>query len=134
MNTGAKMDKMKTQLDRKLLEKWNTSERDRAELRAHGVAMCPTRGLISRPGSRRSVDENLAWADAVEAGRDPYAQSGAELQAYKLQDVADRLKITVRTVKTLIKRGEIKAMRIGNRWRVSHRELCRVLGYGERGK
>ena len=50
-----------------------------------------------------------------------------ELVAYTVEEVANRLKISIRTVKTLLYRGEIKGIKLGNRWRIPSNELRRIL-------
>lgn len=50
--------------------------------------------------------------------------------AYSPQEVGDLVKLPYSTVLTLIKRGELKAVRAGKRWRVSAREIDRWLADG----
>ncbi len=42
---------------------------------------------------------------------------------YTLEEVAEILKISVSTVRNLIDRGELKAFKAGNQWRVRKEDL-----------
>lgn len=46
-----------------------------------------------------------------------------EHEVYTLQEVADNLKCSVSTVRNLIKRGQLKSMRVGNRHRITEEQL-----------
>jgi putative molybdopterin biosynthesis protein len=46
---------------------------------------------------------------------------------YTLEEVADILKVSVSTVRNLIKRGELKTVRVGVQLRVKKEELDRFL-------
>jgi len=50
-------------------------------------------------------------------------------RAYSLQEVADRLSVSVQTITAKIKNKEIRAFRFGRFWRVTDQELRRILGY-----
>ena len=49
---------------------------------------------------------------------------------YTVQEVADTLRVHARTVYTLIKRQEIKAIRIGTQWRVPESALFEFIEKG----
>lgn len=42
---------------------------------------------------------------------------------YTVEQVADMLQVSVATVRKLIDRGELKAFRVGNQWRVKKEDL-----------
>lgn len=48
-------------------------------------------------------------------------------KAYTLQEVADLLQVTRRTVYSYVKEGKIKAVKIGRTWRVNESELAKLL-------
>ena len=127
---------MRKKIQEALEARWNQSEEERDALRAAGVAWHPLHGLMVRPGrvELHTAAANMKWAEEVESSRTPRAPTGAELQAYTVAEVAERLKITTRTVKALLRKGEIKGSKIGNRWRIAHRELARLLGYHPGGE
>jgi excisionase family DNA binding protein len=52
-------------------------------------------------------------------------------KTYTLEEVSKILKITVVTAKRLIYKNEIKANKIGGQWRISSKEIDRLLGYNE---
>jgi len=47
---------------------------------------------------------------------------------YTPQEIANKLKIDIRTVYRWIKEGSLKAVKIGRFWRISESELKRLLG------
>lgn len=49
---------------------------------------------------------------------------------YTVQEVADSLRVHARTVYTLIRREEIKAIRIGTQWRVPEQSLFEFIEKG----
>lgn len=46
---------------------------------------------------------------------------------YTPQEVADKLKINVRTLYRWIREGKLKAVKVGELWRISETELNRLL-------
>lgn len=42
---------------------------------------------------------------------------------YTIEEVAQILKVSVSTVRNLIDRGELKAFKVGNQWRVKKEDL-----------
>ena len=46
---------------------------------------------------------------------------------FTIQEVAQLLKCTVATVRTMIRTGELEAFRVRRHWRVSHESLQRVI-------
>lgn len=50
-----------------------------------------------------------------------------EIKVYALDEVADILKVTRRTVYTYIKTGKLKAAKIGKYWRVTQESLQEFL-------
>lgn len=55
--------------------------------------------------------------------------SDPDLQAYTIAEVCKALKLSKRSVKAMLYRGEIRGFKMGNRWRISQGELRRLLGY-----
>jgi len=53
-----------------------------------------------------------------------------ELITYTLDEVADILKLTKRTLYTYIKKGQLRAVKFGKYWRVSPEELESFLTRG----
>ena len=49
-------------------------------------------------------------------------------QYYKPKEVADKLKINVMTVYKWIREGKLKAVKVGDLWRISENELKNLLG------
>jgi len=47
---------------------------------------------------------------------------------YTPQEIAEKLKINIRTVYLWIRQGKIKAIKIGDLWRISETELNHLLG------
>lgn len=47
----------------------------------------------------------------------------ADIRVYALDEVADILKITRRTLYTYVKTGKLRAVKIGKYWRVAEQEL-----------
>ena len=56
------------------------------------------------------------------------------IEVYTLDEVADILQITRRTIYTWIKEGRIKAFKVGRYWRVRREELDRILEGSAGGK
>lgn len=54
----------------------------------------------------------------------------AELKTYTLEEVAEVLKVTRRTIYTYIKNGELKAVKMGKYWRVSEAMLQDFINHG----
>jgi len=50
---------------------------------------------------------------------------------YTPQEVADKLKINVRTLYRWIREGKLKAVKVGELWRISETELNRLLNKEE---
>ena len=46
-----------------------------------------------------------------------------EIKVYTLNEVTDILKVTTRTIYSYIKSGQLKAVKFGKYWRVSHEDL-----------
>lgn len=46
---------------------------------------------------------------------------------YTLTEIADRLQVSWRTVQRWVKRGELKAHKLGTEWRVSESDMGRFL-------
>lgn len=53
-----------------------------------------------------------------------------EIEVYTMQEVADILKVTRRTVYTYVKNGRIQAVKIGRCWRVSRDSLQEFISTG----
>lgn len=53
----------------------------------------------------------------------------ADIRVYTLDEVADILTLTKRTLYTYIKEGKLKAVKIGREWRVSEETLRKFI-YG----
>jgi len=53
-----------------------------------------------------------------------------ELITYTLDEVADILKLTKRTLYTYIKKGQLRAVKFGKYWRVTQEELESFLTRG----
>jgi putative molybdopterin biosynthesis protein len=49
------------------------------------------------------------------------------MTTYTVEEVASILKISEQTVRNLIKRGELKAIRVGGQFRITQEELNRYL-------
>ncbi|TYO97034.1 helix-turn-helix domain-containing protein [Desulfallas thermosapovorans] len=49
-------------------------------------------------------------------------------QYYTPQEVADSLKINLRTIYRWIREGKLNAVKVGELWRISESELNRLLG------
>jgi len=45
------------------------------------------------------------------------------METYTLEEVADILKVSVATVRSLVNSGQIKAFKVGNQWRVRKKDL-----------
>ena len=50
---------------------------------------------------------------------------------YTPKEIADNLKVHLKTVYNWIKNGNLKAVKIGHFWRISESELNRLLNSGE---
>ncbi len=57
----------------------------------------------------------------------------AEPEFYTVKEVADRLRVSLRSVYRLIERGELKALRIGDTYRVSAESLNTFIRSGLEG-
>ncbi len=55
-----------------------------------------------------------------------------EIRVYTLTEVVDILKVTRRTLYNYIKNGQLKAVRVGREWRVSHKNLQEFVESGTR--
>jgi len=53
-----------------------------------------------------------------------------ETKTYTLQEIAEILKISEITIYRYIKKGKIKAIKIGKKWRIKSEELERILKDG----
>ena len=54
----------------------------------------------------------------------------SDFKLYTIDEIADILKVTQRTVYNYIKSGSLKALKIGKYWRVKHEDLERFLTTG----
>lgn len=54
----------------------------------------------------------------------------AEIKIYTLDEVADIVKLSRRTIYTYIKEGKLQAFKIGKRWRVSEEALKQITTTG----
>lgn len=54
----------------------------------------------------------------------------AEIKVYTLDEVADILKLTRRTMYSYVKEGKLKASKIGKYWRVSEKALNEFIENG----
>lgn len=54
----------------------------------------------------------------------------AEITVYTLDEVADILKVTRRTMYTYVKEGKLHAVKMGKYWRVSHESLQAFISTG----
>lgn len=54
----------------------------------------------------------------------------AEIKVYTLDEVADILKVTKRTLYTYLKTGKLKAFKMGKYWRVTEQALQDFLSIG----
>jgi len=57
----------------------------------------------------------------------------AEIKLYTLEEVADILKITRRTLYNYIKAGKLPAVKMGKYWRVSEEKLQDLIEKGTKG-
>lgn len=46
---------------------------------------------------------------------------------YTPQEVADKLKVNIRTIYRWIREGKLKAVKVGELWRISEKELYKLL-------
>lgn len=53
-----------------------------------------------------------------------------EIKIYTLEEIVDILKVTRRTLYNYIKHGQLKAVKIGKYWRVSHKDLQDFISKG----
>ena len=53
-----------------------------------------------------------------------------EIKVYTLDEVADILKVTRRTLYTYVNAGKLKAVKVGKYWRVSEEALKELLSTG----
>ena len=53
-----------------------------------------------------------------------------ELKIYSLEEVADILKVSRRTLYTYVKEGKLSAVKMGKYWRVSHENLQAFISTG----
>lgn len=56
-----------------------------------------------------------------------------ELKTYTLDEIADILHLTKRTLYTYVKEGELKAVKFGKYWRVSQEQLEEFMSRGVPG-
>ena len=52
-------------------------------------------------------------------------------EAYTVAQVAEILSMGTRTIKSHLYSGEIKGVKIGGHWRITRREIDRLLGHSE---
>lgn len=55
-------------------------------------------------------------------------------ELYTPQEIADKLKVSLKTVYRWIEGDNLKAKKIGHFWRVSESELIKFINQGEKGK
>lgn len=53
-----------------------------------------------------------------------------EIKVYSLEEVADILKVTRRTLYTYVKEGKLQAVKMGKYWRVTHENLQDFISKG----
>lgn len=54
----------------------------------------------------------------------------ADINIYTLDEVADILKVTRRTIYTYVKEGKLQAFKIGRYWRVTEESLKKIASTG----
>ena len=54
----------------------------------------------------------------------------ADFKLYTIDEIADILKVTQRTIYNYIKSGSLKAIKIGKYWRIRHEDLDHFLKTG----
>jgi len=54
----------------------------------------------------------------------------AEIKVYTLEEVADILKVTRRTLYSYVKEGKLQAVKMGKYWRVSEQSLQNFISVG----
>ena len=54
----------------------------------------------------------------------------AEIKVYTLEEVADILKVTRRTLYSYVKEGKLQAVKMGKYWRVSEQSLQNFIAVG----
>lgn len=57
-----------------------------------------------------------------------------ELKVYSLEEIAEIIGVTKRTMYTYVKDGKLKAVKIGKNWRVSYENLKEFLDKGTNKK
>lgn len=57
-----------------------------------------------------------------------------ELKMHTLKEVMDLLQVTQRTVYTYIKNGDLRAVKFGKYWRISHADLKDFMARGTKPK
>lgn len=62
------------------------------------------------------------------ASRIPKQVNTKQNLLFSLQEVCDITKLSYPAVFNMVKRGEIKAVKLGSRWRVNKAELDRITG------
>jgi excisionase family DNA binding protein len=60
-----------------------------------------------------------------------FCAGGMNMEYYTPQEVADKLKVDIRTVYRWIREGRLKAAKVVTLWRIPKGELERLLGEGE---
>lgn len=56
-----------------------------------------------------------------------------EIKVYTLEEIAELLHITRRTLYTYVKEGKLKAVKVGKYWRVTEKNLEAFLAKGTEG-
>jgi excisionase family DNA binding protein len=52
----------------------------------------------------------------------------SEEQVYSIEEAAQLLRVSIDTIRRMIKRGQIEAHQVGRQWRIPKREVDRLLG------
>jgi excisionase family DNA binding protein len=53
-------------------------------------------------------------------------------EVYTLQEVAERLRVSLQTVRRLVRTGELKTIKVGRQYRVTHAQLEAFMGQRQR--
>ena len=87
-----------------------------------------TERIDGKPYVVGTDEHKRAWQRRVDATKQEISLVQEERDAYSPTEVASRLGCSRRTVDRAIRRGEIRAVRIGGLVRISRREIDRILG------
>lgn len=56
----------------------------------------------------------------------------AELKIYNIKETADLLQVTTRSIYSYIKSGKLHAVKIGREWRITQKDIEKLLETGTR--